>query len=536
MQPLPKSNSSAILATICVLCSTVGAYAQSNRASIELPATLTVRVLDSQNHPHANVQVRLIDKRGIQLTERTGPDGRCRFHNLSAGSYRLSPSGDGFEQASALTVDLAASDNKEIELTLPPAQKKYSLTRTPEFFDDPKFTAAGVTDTSNLGGHGSTVRVPTSEALSRATVSLKSETPKSLSAESVRELRQQADGKPADFDLNYRAGESLLASGHANEAIPYLQRAQRIRTDDPNTYLLARAYSQIGDHERARELAKNLLGRSNTAEAHHLLATIEEKAGNPLDANREFQRAAELDPNETNLFDWGSELLLHHALPQATQVFEKGHQLFPKSQHILLGFAATKYSSGDDEQGAKLLCEASDLDPANATPYEFMGRILSTGSPRSDEISARLARFVQLQPENAAAKYYYALSLWQGNRVQANELDSKKIETLLENAVRLDPKLGPAYLQLGILYADRGKTARAVPLLAKATELTPDLPDAHYRLSRAYSLLGEKDEAQHEFALYQQTSKAAEAELQRQRREVQQLVFTMQSKDTISPH
>lgn len=528
MQPRLKSNSCAILATICILGPTLSAYPQSNKASIEHPATLTVRVLDPQNRPLANVQVRLIDKGGIQRTERTGPDGRCRFNKLSAGSYHLSASSDGLDQASALAVDLTASDNRTTDLTLPPAQKKDSPTSTPEFYDDPKFTAAGVTDTSNLGGHGSTVRVPTSEALSRATASLKSDTPKSMSFESLRELRQQADDNPADFDLNNRAGESLLASGHANDAIPYLERAQRIRTDDPNTYLLARAYLQVEKYEPARELAMSLLARSNTALAHHLLATIEEKAGSPLDANREFQRAAELDPSEANLFDWGSQLLLHHALPQATQVFEKGHQLFPKSQRMLMGLATTTYSAGDDEQAARLLCEASDLDPANPAPYEFMGRILSTGNARSDEISARLARFITLQPENALANYYSALSLWKARRAQGSVGENQKIEALLKTAVRLDPKLGAAYLQLGILYADRGETARAIPFFAKATELSPDMPDAHYRLSRAYSLLGHKAKAQHEFALYQQTSRKAEAELERQRREARQLVFTMQ--------
>jgi tetratricopeptide (TPR) repeat protein len=510
--------------------------AQSNPGSGRSSATLEVRVQDSENHPQSNVQVQLVSDSGTDLTSRTASDGTCRFSRLASGNYRIHAEAPGIGEATEV---FTAGDDRKITLILRPGVGHFSnnsATVPPDFFDEPKFTAAGVTDTSNLGGHGSTTRVPTSEALSRATTSLKSDTPNpSASADSVRELRWQADSRPTDYDLNHRVGAVLLETGDANGAIPYLERAARLKTDDANTYELAEAYSHAGNYERARTTALSLLAKANTGPVHHLLATIAEKGGNPLEAAREFQRAAELDPSETNLFDWGSELLLHHAFPQATQVFEKGSKLFPKSQSIWMALATTKYAAGDDGQAAKLLCEASDLDPANSVPYEFMGRILSSGSVRSDEVSVRLARFAGLHPKNALAHYYYALSLWKEGRGQRDVIQNKKIETLLETAVRLDPKLGAAYVQLGILKADAGDTTHAISLLAKAAEVSPDLPDAHYRLSRLYSLRGEKTKAQHEFALYQQTSKAAEAALQRQRRETPQLLFTNQGKNTANP-
>src|SRR5580704_12771287 len=45
---------------------------------------------------------------------------------------------------------------------------------------------------------------------------------------------------------------------------------------------------------------------------------------NPVEAARAYQRAAELDPSESNLFDWGTELLTHRAADQAVEVFSKG--------------------------------------------------------------------------------------------------------------------------------------------------------------------------------------------------------------------
>jgi hypothetical protein len=68
-----------------------------------------------------------------------------------------------------------------------------------------------------------------------------------------------------------------------------------------------------------------------------------------LEAVREYQRAAELDATEPNLFNWGAELLMHRAAEPATEVFAKGHRLFPRSTRMLLGLAAAWYARGDYE-------------------------------------------------------------------------------------------------------------------------------------------------------------------------------------------
>ena len=61
-----------------------------------------------------------------------------------------------------------------------------------------------------------------------------------------------------------------------------------------------------------------------------MLGDVEEKLGNSLEAVREYQRAAELNPSEANLFDWGTELLIHRAFEPATEVFNEGNRLFPQ--------------------------------------------------------------------------------------------------------------------------------------------------------------------------------------------------------------
>jgi tetratricopeptide (TPR) repeat protein len=107
------------------------------------------------------------------------------------------------------------------------------------------------------------------------------------------------------------------------------------------------------------------------------------------------------------------------------------------------------------------------------------------------------------------------------------------VESLLHKAVHLDPKFGAAYLQLGILYSEQGDSAKAIAAYQNATETNPGLEEAHYRLARAYSRAGEKSKSEAELRLYEQVSKKAAEEAEHERREIQQLVYTL--RDANSP-
>jgi tetratricopeptide (TPR) repeat protein len=326
------------------------------------------------------------------------------------------------------------------------AASKMPSTAQPEFFDEPQFTVAGVTDTTNLGGHGSNVVVRTKEALAKDVVSL--------------------------------------------------------------------------------------AGTSGSKKSPPSPIPIEEKQGDPLQAVREYQHAAETNPSESNFFDWGAELLVHHAVEPAIEVFTKGHRLFPDSARMLVGLGVAWYARGSYEQAALRLCEASDLNPGDANPYLFLGKIQSVETTQSEGLVERLQRFARLQPENALANYYYALSVWKQRKNLYDAQTAAQVESLLQKSVRLDPKLGLAYLQLGILYSDRKDFSQAISDYQKAIAATPRLEEAHYRLAQAYRRTGEQSKAQQELQLYDQLSKQTAEEVERERHEVQQFVYTLRSPAT----
>ena len=509
-------------------------------------------MLDSSGLPIAAATVYL-QKDGAQtLTARTDSEGSYRFSVLGAGVYKLRAEMAGYVVATFGPCALGPKETKRVDLTLerstvstpqngsPGTSSGTSDARKPQYFDEPQFTVAGVTEAMNPGGHGSNTALQTTEALAKETASLENPAAKtesssgmstpSLSTPEEESLRTRAEHEPGNFELNYQVGKMLVDKGKAREALQYLERASQLNpVDYENAYELALAHADAGQYERAHAEARTLLARPNDAvrqqaELHHLLGTIEERLGNPLDAVHEYQRAAELDPSELNLFDWGTDLLIHRAFEPAIDVFVQGNRLFPRSSRMLAGLGVAWYARGDYGQAARSLCEASDLNPEDPNPYLFLGKMQTVDSMQSDCAVERLGRFLKLQPENAMANYYYAFTL------SSHEADVNKLaqaQSLLEKAVRLDPKLAAAHLQLGILYSQQAVTSEAISAYRKAIEANPQLAEPHYRLGQLYSRAGEKSKAQAELQIYEQLSKKTAEESERERREIQQFVYTL---------
>jgi tetratricopeptide (TPR) repeat protein len=526
---IPASRvASGVLAVIAMLIPAM-IQAQSSSAS----ATLQGAVRDSKARPVAGATVYLQVKDGAEtVSTHSDAAGNYRFAGLREGVYMLRVEAQGHGQSTFGPCVLGPKEAKQLDLTL-------EVGGAPEFFDEPQFTVAGVTDGTNLGGHGSNAVVRTKESLARDIASLSAKPPSGSlppSAADTNEssLRATADREPGNFDANHRLGKSLVASGKAPQALTYLERASQLKPGNyENAYLLALAYADSGQYQRARANAQALLtarekpGQKNEAELHHLLGDIEEKSGNPLEAVRQYQRAAELDPSEPYFFDWGSELLLHRAVEPAIEVFNKGNRLFPRSARMLVALGVAWYSNGSYDQAAQRLCEASDMNPNDPKAYLFLGKIQSVETTQSECSTERLARFAKLQPENALASYYYAVNLWKRRKGPDDAESMAQVESLLKKAVALDSGLGIGYLQLGVLYSERGDFARAVLSYQEAIKVNPELEEAHYRLAQAYKRTGDKVRAEQELQLYNQISKKKDEAVERERRESRQFVYRL---------
>ena len=421
---------------------------------------------------------------------KTNADGAFLLSVDHAGTYTVLAKKPGWLDCVVDALVLSRGDKKHIDLVLAAtgSVKFESAASHPsktspdamEFNDEPSFTVAGVTDWSNLGLHGSAAASKTSESLARETLALKSAKP---------------------------------------ETSPLLSPSPRYEA-------ALREYAN-GNYAAARAQIQKLLAKVDDAEGHRLVAELDERLNDPLEAVREYERAARMDPSEQNYFAWGSELLLHKAAEPAIEVFTRGAMAHPKSARMLTGLGAAFYTTGTYDEAARRLCEAADLAPADPSPYLFLGEIEKTTPATLACSEAKLAHFANEQPGNALANYYYAMSLSKRAKSSGDSETLKQVQTLLERAVAINSQFDEAYLQLGMLQSSRSNVDQALRDYRIAIDINPRLAEAHRQLGLLYQRTNQSAKAQQEFSEYERIEKADAAETERQRRELRQFLIIL---------
>ncbi len=470
-------------------------------------------------------------------TVSSAADGSYSFEAVREGTYSLSAESSGFQKVTRNRIELKAGEQTVVDFVLEAGAQSPQLGPA-SYYESNRLKSGAPADTTDPGGYSASGQAQATRRLVQGAARLKQGAPATNSnpsqAESAAlakieaELRSAVKARPEDFETNHRIGEFYIHAGKLADAIPYLEKAFGLNPAHyVNDYDLALAYLETQRLEQARKQILQLLERQDNAELHNLLAEVEERSGNFINAENEYERAAHMDPSESNIFDWGTELLVHRALEAAIEIFKEGTKRYPRSARMQIGLGVALYSRGLYDDAVKTFCLASDLDPSDPRSYFFLGKTSSVSPSQGEEITRRLRRFLELHAENALAHYYYAMSLWKGKRAEDLRVSLGEIESLLKRAAELDPKLSDAYLQLGIVYADQKKYAQAIREFQSALNAQPDLTEAHYRLGQAYLRTGEKARAQEEFEVYNRLHKEQQEEAEKQRAEMRQFILTM---------
>jgi tetratricopeptide (TPR) repeat protein len=526
----------AMVAIVLLWAASPSRGAEKDPQSVAEEARIAGVVVDAATRPVADASVRLAqgpDQGSAIAVTKTDSGGNFFLLLPRAGTYSISAEKSGLR--SEVTQVSVPGDRTGIHLVLETSarSKAQAAGAAMEFADQPNFTVAGVTDWTAVGGHGSDAVLRTSEELARDTATLargssegneSSKTPHRSEAE----LRRAVAVNPDNFETNHELGEMYLRSGRYKEAVSALEAAYR---SEPSNYgnerdLIA-AYRESGAFAQAREHLRRLLAHQETAELHRLAGEVAEKAGDPLEAVGEFATAARLDPSEESYFAWGSELLVHRAVWQAMEVFQKGSKAYPKSARMQAASGAALFAGARYDEAALRLCAASDLNPKDAEPYLFLGKIAMVAPTPLACVEQKLARFSQMEPDSAVANYLYAMVILKGpESSDAGKAD--QAEGLLRRAVALDPKCADGWLQLGILAASRHDMQKAIGLYSKAIEASAESGEAHYRLGVAYDRLGDSARAKEEFRLHDEIEKRDAESVERERHEIKQFLVVLQ--------
>jgi tetratricopeptide (TPR) repeat protein len=508
-----------VLVALCALAtfSVAAARAETPQGASAKSITINGVVHNAGGEPISGTDIYLDDEKKIARAHAvSAEDGSFKLTVDHGGTYTVRAQKSGWTGDQSDPIELPRDAKKRVELVMEnsgsqaadsedkntegkaaaatvgakaaTAGNAASSTNGIEFSDEPSFTVAGVTDRSNLGLHGSDTTARTSDALARETARLK--------------------GGDAD------------KAAHADAAATPKYRS-------------AIELESKGDLAGARDLTQKTLATGDDAEGHHLLGDLDEKMNDPLGAVREYERSARMYPTEQNYFDWGSELLLHKAAQPAVEVFSNGATQHPQSARMLAGLGAAQYAVRSYEDAARSLCKASDLKPGEAAPYLFLGQMEKTVTGPLPCAEQKLARFAELQPANAAANYFYAISLIKREK-ETRTGDPRSAQTLLEKSVRLDPKYGAAYVELGALAFRSGDFPQAIKNYQQAIAVSPQLSEAHYRLSLAYKRSGDDAAAKREMETYQSAEKAESAQAEEQNRDLKQFLVILKSQPAAS--
>ena len=281
--------------------------------------------------------------------------------------------------------------------------------------------------------------------------------PSGKSPESEEKILLQAVARePANAQVVGSLGEFYLHQEKWRESVLWLTKASALSPGNESIgYDLALANMQAGELEDAKRQIEQLLTHKDSARLHNLLGSIEDRREHYVEAAREYHRAAEIEPSESNIFDLATFLLQHKQfvgfLGESIKFFRYGVAQFPRSSQMMVGLGVALYAANEYDEAVRVLCAAVDMDPTDRRPIQFLGRARRVSPELAEEVERRLEDFAERYPKNAATNYFYALSLWErGGGEQGKNLD--KIERLLLKASVLAPAWYEPHYQLGVLW------------------------------------------------------------------------------------
>jgi tetratricopeptide (TPR) repeat protein len=317
-------------------------------------------------------------------------------------------------------------------------------------------------------------------------------------ADAVHELEIAGKLNPNNGETQSNLGQALVSSGQPAEAAKAFGKAVALEPENSDLrYDWAAVLLDAGDADRAAQALAPVPRQETMPQVQALLGEIAEKQGRFLEAAQHLQQAANLDPSEANTYFLGFEYLKHWTFEPALKFFEYGVAQYPSSQRMLLGLGITRYSMNQVPAAASVFARLLDADPANTTYMDLLGRSC-TLFPETIKECDKLEQYAKTNRKNAAIDTYAATSILARSGTASN---LPLAAELLDEALRIDPKLAEAHYQKGVLFQIKEAWQESIPELEASTALKPESSRTHYRLALAYARTGNRDKAKEQFAL-----------------------------------
>lgn len=305
-----------------------------------------------------------------------------------------------------------------------------------------------------------------------------------------------------DFRRQHQQGLKLLQQGSPAAAVRILKRSLELCPEEAESSRdLANAELAAGDPGSAETLVKTLLTKQNTAELHNLLGAIEAAESEPKAAASEYQIAATMQPNEQNIFDFGTSLMKLD-FRAAGSVLGYGTKQFPTSVKLTVAYGLALYAQDRVQEGAEALCKAAELDPTDVHPMEVLADTETIPRALLPTVVMHLSELSRQHPEDGLLLFDLTMARsgrWSGDQPASTHA----LIADLQRALELNPHLPKAYVALAAAYDEQKRYPEEIAALRHASALAPDQAKTHYLLAFAYRKSGDQQRFHEELQRYQ---------------------------------
>jgi tetratricopeptide (TPR) repeat protein len=287
-----------------------------------------------------------------------------------------------------------------------------------------------------------------------------------------------------------------------------------------------------GDEPRALTLLDELLKQHpGFVPALKLKGMLLEDMGRSQESLAVYERALKLAPKDPELLlAVGTADLVGGHAGQALPLLEQRVRLVPKDEEGLYYLAQAYHLSGLDEQALKTIKEAVEVAPSSAPIAQKYGELLCSSDDfdeatrwllKAQRMDSKLPRLdfdlgvasygsqdlektVTYAEREAALQPRDVSNLLLLASAQIKLAHWREAEQALDRAAILKPLDASALVLYGHAELEQEKYSGAVDALQRALEQDPTQLLAHFYLAKAYSGLGQKEQAQHEAALHRE--------------------------------
>jgi len=314
-------------------------------------------------------------------------------------------------------------------------------------------------------------------------------------------LAQVVARAPQFAEAHYNYGVALKSQNKPQPAVQEFRAAVRLSPEN-SKYMLALgiALADVDRKEAVTMLRAALQHGADGADAHYNLGLALATNGDDDGAERELNRALELNPQQAAAFRALGVTQMHEGkLEQAENNLRRALEVMPSDAEAANNLGTVQLRLKDYDGAVQSLERAIELNPnlikahANlAQAYQRSGR--ATDAQRESERVASLT--AQLRNRGKA------MIDVQSAREQFTAGRKADAVFTLESAIAVNPDFADAYFELGRVIRDSGGDSNeAIAAFRRALSLDPERADAHYEIGLAFERLGRKIDAMSEYRI-----------------------------------